>query len=1415
MTNFPSPQTASVASQLPIIPVEMVKRTLSRSDYGSPSGANFQSGFNDIGSPSLLSSTTFGTTFSPTGSKFRPIGQEGSATDMTRATNPTKVPLKSLRILDPSNPTATITFTYNPASAKPMTLRMLRRHFQTSGDSPVLPYFTFAYADGTEISQLQEGRVLLSSLDSVEVREAQLHSSLRPSSSGSQSKRIKSVVERELGRSGSLLYSKASRRLLLRRFNPPPLPTAAMTSTRTTPEFDRDKYEFAQSQIAASYKAAVQQNRLLASKELKKILNEAALVIQTKFRVGKARSFVEDVLLRSRAEAVRLGIVRGDLIDGVLSVGGGGGDYGVTLGGSVPPTPTKSNPTTPTSEARPERMKTVRERVMRKTSNVRAETKLSNAVMLFSGGAKIGMIEFRTETEGKDFVDGLEGGTAIDTAVVTSRENAIVTIQSVENNKKFVKVSVSSPKMRTRPCVNVPTKKIVNMDNIVENLYVLFCADESSPTLYYDSASRIRRRVLITFGYRHGKTKYIVSVAVKQNVAVVEAIGQGNDNKKQAVSLPTSDGYGKEILAISSDSKKLQDFVTDHIHFDDSDTLHLDFDKKLKTVRLYNGGKTVGGQKAIVDISRVGTDITVRVYMNGQSQHVTFGLAECNNSKLGMEFCEYICQRIMFDSSGKLQVDFKDSLRLQKVMSAGETLRGMSFIVTMYRLGDAVIAKAICTQVNNKQELELNIEEADWAVSGLGKIQDMTAEDQRSLCRLLCDNLTLDKNGNLKLYRDMLHHKVASKNRVLIDGHSYSAMVTLVNEAPINNSPLLMSANNCKQSLCVVVSDFFYKKKWTIDIMQREWSKWPFLPPTGSGMGSSKQFFNFSSLSEERRTEVCDYILDKLAFDDENNLVLDLHNRWKRNLVLNTEFAFNGVQHSHVTIIDGGGQDGRILVENVGSVTLTEKFKKEALAKTGGEWGPITDHLYMNDDGALILDLYDTFERKLSEKIVRVSSLNPNPNISFRQKGTKIIMSIEDPDSNVNICFVVVDKSSWVNTGYGSLNAHTKSELVEFCEVIAVSAVRTDEDEKKWSKQRINWGNHLEARFNVKYFEVDVCRNVIALCGREEVERKRFAADQAAEAAKQKKARDEEERRRVEEEARRKKLEFEDHLAAVERKREMEKELKERERARVERELEEKEAKKKRELEEELVAVEKRKVMEQELKEVAAKKLADAENVRLKKQKMDETMAKRRKQSVESGKQMRSSTVGTKEKRKKSAANKTGGVGTSGKMTIAKKERSDKTGGVGTSGKMTIAKKERSDDEDLAAMKIQRMIVSFMVYRKWFSLKLNLAAGSGVMMAVGGTAQGETGFYLNPKNSKVYYYDVDSIEQKWVSNRIGMKHKDFKQIIRIVRHEGGRGTKISDERMLMLRNKLEIMKDVERSVTGSVAGSVSTSTRDA
>ena len=146
---------------------------------------------------------------------------------------------------------------------------------------------------------------------------------------------------------------------------------------------------------------------------------------------------------------------------------------------------------------------------------------------------------------------------------------------------------------------------------------------------------------------------------------------------------------------------------------------------------------------------------------------------------------------------------------------------------------------------------------------------------------------------------------------------------------------------------------------------------------------------------------------------------------------------------------------------------------------------------------------------------------------------------------------------------------------------------------------------------------------------------------------------------------------------------------------------------------------------------------------------------------------------------------------------------------------MTIAKKERSDDEDLAAMKIQRMIVSFMVYRKWFSLKLNLAAGSGVMMAVGGTAQGETGFYLNPKNSKVYYYDVDSIEQKWVSNRIGMKHKDFKQIIRIVRHEGGRGTKISDERMLMLRNKLEIMKDVERSVTGSVAGSVSTSTRDA
>ena len=59
-----------------------------------------------------------------------------------------------------------------------------------------------------------------------------------------------------------------------------------------------------------------------------------------------------------------------------------------------------------------------------------------------------------------------------------------------------------------------------------------------------------------------------------------------------------------------------------------------------------------------------------------------------------------------------------------------------------------------------------------------------------------------------------------------------------------------------------------------------------------------------------------------------------------------------------------------------------------------------------------------------------------------------------------------------------------------------------------------------------------------------------------------------------------------------------------------------------------------------------------------------------------------------------------------------------------------------------AAKKIQNCARKRMGYMKWFNMKMELTSKAGVMMALSGTPQGMTGFYLNPSTNTVYYWTV-------------------------------------------------------------------------
>ena len=88
---------------------------------------------------------------------------------------------------------------------------------------------------------------------------------------------------------------------------------------------------------------------------------------------------------------------------------------------------------------------------------------------------------------------------------------------------------------------------------------------------------------------------------------------------------------------------------------------------------------------------------------------------------------------------------------------------------------------------------------------------------------------------------------------------------------------------------------------------------------------------------------------------------------------------------------------------------------------------------------------------------------------------------------------------------------------------------------------------------------------------------------------------------------------------------------------------------------------------------------------------------------------------------------------------------------------------ELAAEREAAARKLQGRYRLKMAYDTWFRVKLELTAKAGVMMALSGTAQGFTGFYLNPSSSSVFYYRVTEAGE-WVSEFDHMDEKDYKNI---------------------------------------------------
>jgi len=94
---------------------------------------------------------------------------------------------------------------------------------------------------------------------------------------------------------------------------------------------------------------------------------------------------------------------------------------------------------------------------------------------------------------------------------------------------------------------------------------------------------------------------------------------------------------------------------------------------------------------------------------------------------------------------------------------------------------------------------------------------------------------------------------------------------------------------------------------------------------------------------------------------------------------------------------------------------------------------------------------------------------------------------------------------------------------------------------------------------------------------------------------------------------------------------------------------------------------------------------------------------------------------------------------------------------------------EEQKERDVSIRKLQGIFRQKQAYDRWFRVKLELTAKAGVMMALAGTAQGYTGWYLNPSSQSVFYYRVLETG-KWVSDFDHVSEDDYKDIASRLRH---------------------------------------------
>jgi len=86
------------------------------------------------------------------------------------------------------------------------------------------------------------------------------------------------------------------------------------------------------------------------------------------------------------------------------------------------------------------------------------------------------------------------------------------------------------------------------------------------------------------------------------------------------------------------------------------------------------------------------------------------------------------------------------------------------------------------------------------------------------------------------------------------------------------------------------------------------------------------------------------------------------------------------------------------------------------------------------------------------------------------------------------------------------------------------------------------------------------------------------------------------------------------------------------------------------------------------------------------------------------------------------------------------------------------------------ARMIQNCSRKRMSYMKWFNMKMELTSKAGVMMALSGTPQGMTGFYLNPSTNTVYYWTVKETGE-WLQMFEEMPFDNYKKLEAKLRKE--------------------------------------------